>query len=109
MICNKVFQEQFERVSPEIRKEMDWSADIVKRIEQILKEKGITQRELASRIGCNETQIVRWTRGFPNYTLSTLAKLSVALGEDLISMNPVLPVVSGYHPDTMAATQYLSG
>ena len=108
MIYEKIFQEQLEKVTPEIKKEMDWSAEIVKRIEQILKEKGITQRELASRIGCNETQIVRWTRGFPNYTLSTLAKLSVALGEDLICMNPVLPAVSGYHPVTKAVPQYLS-
>ena len=108
MICNKIFQEQLEKVTPEIKKEMDWSAEIVKRIEQILEEKGITQRELASRIGCNETQIVRWTRGFPNYTLSTLAKLSVALGEDLICMSPVLPAVSGYHPVTKIAPQYLS-
>ena len=108
MIYDNIFQEQLEKVTPEIKKEMDWSAEIVKRIEQILKEKGITQRELASRIGCNETQIVRWTRGFPNYTLSTLAKLSVALGEDLICINSVLPAVSGYHPETMIATQYLS-
>ncbi|MCQ2150254.1 MAG: helix-turn-helix transcriptional regulator [Bacteroidales bacterium] len=108
MINSKIFQEQLEKVTPEIKKEMDWSAVIVKRIEQILKEKGITQRELASRIGCNETQIVRWTRGFPNYTLSTLAKLSEALGEDLICMSPVLPAVSGYHPGTMTAMQYLS-
>ena len=108
MIYNKLFQEQLEKVTPEIKKEMDWSAEIVKRIEQILEEKGITQRELASRIGCNETQIVRWTRGFPNYTIATLAKLSVALGEDLICMSPVLPAVSGYHNVTMAATQYLS-
>ena len=108
MINSKIFQDQLEKVTPEIRKEMDWSADIVKRIEQILKEKGMTQRELASKIGCNETQIVRWTRGFPNYTLSTLAKLSVALGEDLICTNPVLLAVSGYQSGTMAATQYLS-
>ena len=108
MINSKIFQEQLEKVTPEIKKEMDWSAEIVKRIEQILEEKGITHRDLASRIGCNETQIVRWTRGFPNYTLSTLAKLSVALGEDLICMTPVFPAVRGYHSERMTGTQYLS-
>ena len=108
MIYDNIFQEQLEKVTPEIKKEMDWSAEIVKRIEQILKEKGITQRELASRIGCNETQIVRWTRGFPNYTLSTLAKLSVALGEDLIGTSSVHPFVNGYHSSINVAKQYLS-
>lgn len=108
MIYDKIFQEQLEKVTPEIRKEMDWSAEIVKRIEQILEEKGMTQRELASKIGCNETQIVRWTRGFPNYTLSTLAKLSVALGEDLIGTSSVHPFVNGYHSSINIAKQYLS-
>ena len=108
MIYNKIFQEQLEKVTPEIKKEMDWSSDIVMRIEQILKDKGITQRELASRIGCSETQIVRWTRGFPNYTLSTLAKLSVALGEDLIRINTSLPTVCGYNTPASAASHYLS-
>ena len=40
----------------------------------------------AKRIGCNEAQITRWTRGFPNYTLSSMAKLSEALGEPLIQV-----------------------
>ena len=65
---------------------MDWSCAIVDRIDSILKRSGITQRELAERIGCNETQISRWTRGFPNFTLSSLAKLSEALGEALIEI-----------------------
>lgn len=65
---------------------MEWSCAIVDKIDSILKRDGITQRELAARIGCNETQIVRWTRGLPNFTLSSLAKLSEALGEDLISV-----------------------
>ena len=108
MIYNKIFQDQLNKVTPEIKKEMDWSAEIVKRIDQILKEKGMTRRELASKVGCNETQIVRWTRGFPNYTLSTLAKLSVALGEDLIHLNPLNCVVSGYQAESKISTQYLS-
>ena len=58
----------------------------IDKIDSILKRDGISQRELAARIGCNETQITRWTRGFPNYTLSSLAKLSEALGEPLIEV-----------------------
>ena len=65
---------------------MDWSCAIIDRIDSILKKKGITQKELAKRVGCNETQITRWTKGFPNFTLSSLAKLSEALGESLIEV-----------------------
>ena len=86
MKTNNVFHEQLRKVSPAVKQEMDWSCAIIDRIDDILKKKGITQRELARRIGCNETQITRWTRGFPNYTLSSLAKLSEALGEPLIQV-----------------------
>ncbi|MCR5760324.1 MAG: helix-turn-helix transcriptional regulator [Bacteroidales bacterium] len=84
---NKLLHAQLDKVSPAVKREMDWSCAIIDRIDEILKRDGISQRELAKRIGCNETQITRWTRGFPNYTLSSLAKLSEALGESLIDVH----------------------
>lgn len=84
---NALFHKQVEMVSPAVRQEMEWSRAIIDRIADILKRKGMTQRELAEKIGCNETQITRWTRGFPNFTISSLAKLSEALGEPLIQIN----------------------
>ena len=81
---NDLLHKQLDRISPAIRQEAAWSAAIIGRIDRICREKGITQRELAQRMGCNETQVSRWTRGFPNFTLRSLAKLSQALGEDLI-------------------------
>ncbi len=84
---NDLFHSQLEKVDPAVKREMDWSCAIIDKIDSILKREGITQRELAEKIGCNETQITRWTRGFPNYTLSSLAKLSEALGEPLIDIH----------------------
>ncbi|MBO4570957.1 MAG: helix-turn-helix transcriptional regulator [Bacteroidales bacterium] len=81
---NNVLHSELEKVSPALKQEMDWSCAIIDKIDAALKKKGMTQRELAKIIGCNETQITRWTRGFPNFTLSSLAKLSHALGEPLI-------------------------
>ena len=83
---NNLFHSQLEKVSPAVKLEMEWSCAIIDKIDAILKRDGISQRELAARIGCNETQITRWTRGFPNYTLSSLAKISEALGETLITI-----------------------
>ena len=83
---NDQFHKQLQMVSPAVKLEMDWSCAIIDRIDSLLKKKGITQRDLAKMVGCNETQITRWTRGFPNFTLSSLAKLSEALGEPLISV-----------------------
>lgn len=83
---NDLFHAQLQSVSPAVKREMDWSCAIIDKIDSILKRDGISQRELAEKIGCNETQITRWTKGFPNYTLSSLAKLSEALGEPLIEI-----------------------
>lgn len=81
---NELLHAQLEKISPVVKQEMDWSCAIIDKIDELLKKEAISQRELAKRIGCNETQIIRWTRGFPNFTLSSLAKLSQALGEPLI-------------------------
>lgn len=108
---NALFQTQLSKVSLPVKKETEWSAEIVDSIDRILKKKGMTQRELAAMIGCNETQIVRWTRGFPNFTLATLAKLSVALGEDLVRVGAVMPpssCVTGYHEPETSTGIYLS-
>ena len=83
---NELFERQLTQVPPHIKREIDWSCAIIDKIDAILARDGITQRELAKRVGCNEAQINRWTRGFPNYTLSSLAKLSEALGEPLIQV-----------------------
>lgn len=108
MMHNTLFHNQLGKVSPEVKKEVSWSASIVDRIDILLKEKGMTHRDLAAKIGCNETQIVRWTKGFPNFTIATIAKLSVALGEDLINVNVKQPLVSGYNSNSYVKTQYLS-
>ena len=84
---NALFHKQVEMVSPAVRQEMELSRAIIDSIADILERKGMTQRELAEKIGCNETQITRWTRGFPNFTIASLAKLSEALGEPLIQIN----------------------
>lgn len=80
------FQEKTEKVSPEIMIEVQLSADIIARIDLLLKEKNMTQRELAQKLGKNESIVSRWTTGLPNFTLRTLSQLSVALGEPLIQI-----------------------
>ena len=80
------FQEKTEKVSPEIMIEVQLSADIIARINLLLKEKNMTQRELAQKLGKNESIVSRWTTGLPNFTLRTLSQLSVALGEPLIQL-----------------------
>ena len=96
---NDLLHRQIETISSEVKMEMDLSAAMVEKIETILALKGITHRELANRIGCDESQIFRWTRGFPNYTFNAIARISCALGEPLLSNSLTLSsCVSEYNP-----------
>ena len=71
-------------VSPAIQLEVQFSADMIARIDTLLKQKNMTQRELAQKMGRSEAVISRWTTGFPNLTLKSIAELSTAIGEPLI-------------------------
>ena len=78
------FSEKMAAVSPEIMSEVQLSADIIARIDSVLKQKGMTQRDLAKKMGRSEAVISRWTSGFPNLTLKSSAEISAALGEPLV-------------------------
>lgn len=80
------FESKVAAVSPEIMSEVQMSADIVERIDAILKEKHMTQRDLAHKMGKSEAVVSRWITGFPNFTLRSLSQLSEALGEPLIKL-----------------------
>jgi len=60
------FNEKMAAVSPEIISEVQLSADIIARIDAILKQKNMTQKDLARKMGRSEAVISRWTAGFPN-------------------------------------------
>lgn len=80
------FESKVTAVSPEIMSEVQMSADIIARIDAILKEKHMTQRDLAHKMGKSEAVVSRWITGFPNFTFRSLSQLSAALGEPLIKL-----------------------
>lgn len=80
------FKDKMAAVSPEIMSEIQLSADIIARIDAILKEKHMTQRDLARKLGRSEAVVSRWTTGFPNLTLKSIAEISTALGTPLIQV-----------------------
>jgi plasmid maintenance system antidote protein VapI len=80
------FKEKVAAVSPDVMSEVQLSADIIARIDAILKQKNMTQRDLAKKMGRSEAVISRWISGFPNLTLKSIAEISTALGEPLVKV-----------------------
>ncbi len=65
---------------------VDWYADLVVRINQLLREKAITKKELAEKLDKKPSEISKWLNGEHNFTLRSLAKLSAELGEPLLEV-----------------------
>lgn len=75
-----------EQMSPEMKKRMDISVAIANRIYEILDAKGMSQKDLAQELGKTETEVSRWLSGMHNLTIGTIAKISIALDENLITV-----------------------
>lgn len=86
MKTNKLFRECLDNVSPEIKAEFELSFAIADRIDYLLKKKGMTQRTLAHRLGKRESEISKWLTGRHNFTTNTLARISLAFGEDVVTV-----------------------
>ena len=67
---------------------VDKSFAISRRILHLLDQAGISQRDLADRLGKAESEISKWLSGQHNLTLRTLTLVEAALGEEIITVGP---------------------
>jgi transcriptional regulator with XRE-family HTH domain len=65
---------------------VDWYADLVVRINQLLRENNISKKALAEKMDKRPSEISKWLSGEHNFTLRSLAKLSAELGEPLMEV-----------------------
>lgn len=84
----RLFFKVIDGMPEDLKMKVDWSFDISTSIDDALKRKGISKKELASLTGTSPAAVTRWLGGNHNFTLSTLAKISTVLGVPLISVLP---------------------
>ena len=82
----KLFRQIIDETPAELKTQLRFSDSIAEKLDHLLKERGMSQRELAKNTGKTEAEVSRWLGGTHNFTLRTLAKISTALGEDLITV-----------------------
>ena len=80
------FHETLTATPKDLRQQMEWSFHIADEIDDALKAKGMTPKELAKRLGTSTAAVSRWLGGGHNFTLSTIARISVVLDVPLISV-----------------------
>ena len=96
MKTNPLMDKIRQSTPPEINLQVEMAVRIANRVYDILEERNMTQRDFAQLVGKSENEVSRWLCGTHNLTLATIAKMSVALGEDLLLPRPVKKVVT--HP-----------
>lgn len=68
----------------DLKTQLRYSDAIAMKLDGMLKQRSMSQRDLARSTGKTEAEVSRWLGGTHNFTLRTLAKIAVVMGEDLI-------------------------
>ncbi|MBQ0154001.1 MAG: helix-turn-helix transcriptional regulator [Bacteroidales bacterium] len=84
MLVNPLMEEIRRKTPPEIKKQVDMQVMIANRVYDLLEAKGMSQKDFAAKLGKTETEVSRWLCGTHNLTMATIAKMAVALEDDLI-------------------------
>ncbi|MBD5275050.1 MAG: helix-turn-helix transcriptional regulator [Bacteroides sp.] len=79
-------RELLSDISPEERAEARLSFQISNRLDFLMKEKGLSKKQLADAIGKRPSEITRWLSGEHNFTISTIAMLSSFFGQPIITV-----------------------
>ena len=87
MKARKFFMEAINRIPNDIERQVNLSMSVSDMIANILKGRGMTQKEFAKGMGRSEAEVSRWLGGTHNFTLSTIAKISAYFGEDIIHIS----------------------
>jgi len=83
---SKILQEILDETPKDVEIFVDKYTDLVIRINQILREKGYTQKSLANKLDKSPSEIHKWLSGDHNFTLRSIAKLEAELGETLLEV-----------------------
>lgn len=84
MIQNSLFRQRLAAIPEEQRVAFELSFGIAERISEILKSKGLTQKDFARLLGKRESEISKWMTGRHNFTTQTIARIETVLGDKVL-------------------------
>lgn len=84
-IKNK-YMDMVRQVPDEIKEEINLTFAISNKIDELMRERGLSKKQFADQIGRRPSEITRWLSGQHNFTVSTLAMLSTFFGKSIISV-----------------------
>ena len=88
-IYDDLLQEELSKITPLQRATFRLSDSIAERMDQIMKNKGISKKQLSELTQRRPSEVTKWLSGSHNFTCKTIALISMALGEELVSVTHV--------------------
>lgn len=80
----KRYREFIERVESTVEYQADVAAlEFVEELVRCMRQAGLTQAELARRLGASEPYVSKVLRADTNFTLATMVKLAGAVGQEI--------------------------
>ena len=79
-------RELLSDITPEERAEARLSFQISNRLDTLMQERGLSKKQFADAIGKRPSEITRWLSGEHNFTISTLAVISVFFDQPIVTV-----------------------
>ena len=76
----------FAEIPAEERETAQITFAISDKIYELMQERGLSKKQFADAIGRRPSEITKWLSGQHNFTISTLAMLSVFFGKPIITV-----------------------
>ena len=73
-------------IPEELTMQTKLSFDISDRIDQLMRQNGLSKKQFAVAMGRRPSEVTKWLSGQHNFTIATIAKLSTFFGEPIISV-----------------------
>lgn len=83
-MAEKIIQENTELHARQEALMHQMSKTIARRIERVLFEREMTHKDFALLVNHSQGEVSRWLNGKHNFTLSTLATISIALESNVL-------------------------
>lgn len=105
METNKLFSDILANTPEDTNKFADRSMDLAIQINSILKAKGWSQKKLAKELNKTEAEISKWLSGTHNFTLRSITKLEVVIGEDIMIIPMFMDEYNGMYSTAVNETK----
>lgn len=86
MIQNTLFRQCLASIPEDQKNAFELSYGIAERLSDILRMKGMTQKDFANMLGKRESEISKWLTGRHNFTTQTIARIEAALGCKILTI-----------------------